>query len=47
MIANFLPLLKTFFSNRLWIEYFVPIFILCLIATVPCLIRYFISMGGR
>lgn len=47
MLDYIIPLLSSFVSSEIWVPYFIPIFALCFIATVPKIIRYIIGIGGR
>lgn len=47
MLDSIIPLISSFVSSDIWVSYFIPVFCLCFIVTVPKIIRYFIGIGGR
>lgn len=47
MIDYIIPLIASFLSSGIWVKYFIPIFALAFVATVPKIIRNIIFIGGR
>ena len=47
MIDYFIPIIGSVVSSQLWPYLFIPILSLFFVATVPCIVRKFITIWGR